>query len=140
MNLLEKLRNKLGRKRSPVKPALQRSTEARARVHAVRRMPTPDWAAASEAYDWYAVEVTVTSSSSKLTALDLMLVGATEVGASDARIWDDESWQSAEGQGLWGECRLRVLFALPVKAAGRWQICTGGRSLGTVDLERAQLR
>ncbi len=143
MNLLEKLRNKLRNKLRRGSPAAEtappKSTDARAHVHAVRRMPTPAWAASAEPYDWYAVEVTVTSTSSKLKALELMLVGNTTVGVSDARLWDDDAWQSAEGQGLWGECRLRILFALPVKATGTWHLCGGGSSLGTVDLSRARL-
>lgn len=139
MKLFEKLRGKLRRGGPAAKPAMAASTEVRARVHAVRRMPTPAWASASEPFDWYAVELSATSSSSKVKAFDLLLVGDAKVGVSDARIWNDESWESAEGQSLWGECRLRLLFALPVKASGTWNLSAAGLSIAVVDLSRADL-
>lgn len=139
MSLFDKLKGRLRRGEPAPKAAPPRSTEVRARVHAVRRMPTPAWASASEPFDWYAVELSATSSSSKVKAFDLLLVGDAKVGVSDARIWNDESWESAEGQSLWGECRLRLLFAMPPKASGTWHLCAEGRSLGAVDLKRAEL-
>lgn len=143
MDLLEKLKGKLRGTSAPAQPArrrkkLARSGEARAHVHAIRRMPAPAWAADSGPHAWIALEMTVTSSSAEIKALDLLLVGPVTVGASDARVWDDDAWQGAEGRDLMGEWRIRVLFALPEDARGVWHVAAAARSLGAVDLDQAR--
>lgn len=143
MDLLEKLKGKLRRRPAPAaagprRKKLPRSGEARAQVHAIRRMDAPAWAEASAPHAWFAVEMTVTSSSAEIRPLDLLLVGAATVGASDARVWDDDAWQGAEDRDLMGEWRVRVLFALPEGAAGVWHVAAASRSLGVLDLGQAR--